>query len=98
MVYYSAKYARRQRTEREVMIARAKDLIRYPKKYDRITSKGCSGYILNLAFDKDTGAVVDGQALILDEEKIREEEKYDGYYSIVSTGSPMRGRLISECA
>ena len=96
MVYYSAKYARRQKAEREVMIARAKDLIRYPKKYDRITSKGCSGYILNLAFDKDTGAVVDGQALILDEEKIREEEKYDGYYSIVTSELKLSDQKIRD--
>ncbi len=60
MVYYSEKYAKRQRADREAMIARAKDLIKYPKKYDRVTSKGSAAYVLNIAFDKSTGEVVEG--------------------------------------
>ncbi len=85
MVYYSAKYARKQKADREAMIARAKDLIAHPKKYNRVTSKGSSSYVLNISFSKDTGEIVDGKCLMLDEEKIREEEKYDGYYSIVTS-------------
>lgn len=85
MAYYSEKYARRQRMERELMVARARDLILHPKKYDRITAKGSSSYIRNIAFDKDTGAIVNGRNLELDEEKIAEEAKYDGYYSIVTS-------------
>lgn len=85
MVYYSAKYARKQKADRETMIARAKDLIAHPKKYDRITAKGSSSYVLNISFSKDTGEIVDDKALRLDEDKIREEEKYDGYYSIVTS-------------
>ena len=38
MVYYSEKYAKKQRADREAMIARANDLIKYPKKYDRVTA------------------------------------------------------------
>ncbi len=85
MVYFSEKYAKKQKKERDAMVARAKDLIRYPKKYDRISSKGSSSYVLNIAFDKTTGEIVDGKELKLDEEKIKEEEKYDGYYSIVTS-------------
>ena len=40
MVYYSEKYAKKQKADRDAMIARAKDLIKFPKKYDRVTSKG----------------------------------------------------------
>lgn len=32
MVYYSEKYAKKQRMDREVMIQRAKDLIKHPKQ------------------------------------------------------------------
>ena len=39
----------------------------------------------NIAFDKNTGEIVDGKNLELDTEKILEEEKYDGYYSIVTS-------------
>lgn len=85
MVYYSEKYAKKQKSDRDVMIARAKDLINYPKKYDRVTSKGSAAYVKNISFDKSTGEIVDGKALELDMDKIAEEEKYDGYYSIVTS-------------
>ena len=85
MVYYSKKYAKKQKADRDAMIARAIDLIKYPKKYDRITSKGSAAYVKNISFDKSTGEIVDGKALELDKEKILEEEKYDGYYSIVTS-------------
>lgn len=85
MVYYSEKYAKKQRRDREVMIQRAKDLIKHPKKYDKVTSAGSASYILNIAFDKSTGKIVEGKALELNLEKIEEERKYDGYYSIVTS-------------
>ncbi|MBQ7680049.1 MAG: IS1634 family transposase, partial [Butyrivibrio sp.] len=85
MVYYSDKYAKKQKADRDAMIARAKDLIRFPEKYDRVTSKGSAAYVKNIAFDKGTGVIVDGKNLELDLEKIEEEEKYDGYYSIVTS-------------
>ena len=58
MVYYSEKYAKKQRRDREVMIQRAKDLIQSPKKYDKITSAGSAAYVLNIAFDKNTGEII----------------------------------------
>lgn len=85
MVYYSEKYAKKQKADREVMIERAKDLIKHPLKYDRVTSAGSTAYILNIAFDKSTGEIVDGKNLELNLTKIEEEAKYDGYYSIVTS-------------
>lgn len=96
MVYYSEKYAKRQREERAVMVARAKDLISHPKKYDRITSKGSSAYVLNIAFDKTTGEIVEGKELELDVTKIEEEAKYDGYYSIVTSELQMSDEEMRE--
>ena len=40
---------------------------------------------MNIAFDKNTGEIVEGKALELDLAKIEEEQKYDGYYSIVTS-------------
>lgn len=85
MVYYSEKYAKKQKADREVMIARAKDLIKHPKKYDKVTCAGSAAYVLNIAFDKSTGEIVDGKNLELNLAKIEEEAKYDGYYSIVTS-------------
>ena len=85
MVYYSEKYAKKQKADREAMIARAKDLISHPKKYDRISAKGSASYVLNITFDKNTGEVIEGRNLALDEAKIHEEERFDGYYSVVTS-------------
>lgn len=96
MAYYSEKYAKKQKRDREIMIARAKDLISHPKKYDRVTAAGSGAYVQNIAFDKSTGEIVDGRELVLDEEKIAEEEKYDGYYSIVTSELKMSDQEIRE--
>ena len=96
MVYYSEKYAKKQRMDREVMIQRAKDLIKHPKKYDKVTSAGSASYVLNIAFDKSTGEIVEGRALELDLEKIEEEKKYDGYYSIVTSELKMSDKEMRE--
>ena len=85
LVYYSEKYAKKQKADREAMIKRAKDLIKNPKKYTRVTARGSASYVVNIAFDKKTGEIVEGRNLELDIDKIREEEKYDGYYAIVTS-------------
>ena len=96
MVYYSEKYAKKQRCDREVMIERAKDLIKSPKKYDKVTSAGSASYVLNIAFNKNTGEIVEGKNLELNLEKIEEEKKYDGYYSIVTSELNMSDLEIRE--
>ena len=56
------------------MIARARDIINHPKKYDRITAKGSTSYVKNLSFDKTTGEIVDGHMLSLDMEKSKRKK------------------------
>jgi transposase len=85
MAYYSKKYAEKQKKERELVLAKAKDLIANPGKYTRATSIGAAGYIKNIKFVKETGEIPDGINLSLNLEKIAAEEKYDGYYSIVTS-------------
>ncbi len=85
MVYYSEKYAKKQKKDRDTVIAKAKELIANPSKYTRATSVGASGYVNNIKFSKETGEIPDGLVLSLNQTKIKEEEKYDGYYSIVTS-------------
>ena len=85
MVYYSQKYADKQKRDRDMIITKAKDLITHPEKYSRATSYGIAGYINNLKFNKKTGEIADTSCLSINEERIKEEEKYDGYYSIVTS-------------
>lgn len=92
MAYYSRKYAEKQKKERELVLSKAKDLIANPGKFTRATSIGAAGYVKNIKFVKETGEIPDGISLSLNLEKIAEEEKYDGYYSIVTSE-----KNLSDC-
>ncbi len=96
MAYYSKKYAEKQKKERELVLAKAKDLIANPGKYTRATSVGAAGYIKNIKFVKETGEIPDGIKLSLNLEKIAEEEKYDGYYSIVTSEKNLSDRELRD--
>lgn len=85
MVYYSEKYAKKQKHDREMMINKAKDLVKYPNKYNKATSYGAANYVKNLIFSSSTGEIISSNNLSIDEEKIKNEEKFDGYYSIVTS-------------
>ena len=96
MVYYSQKYADKQKRDRQMMIDKAKDLIKNPGNYTRATSYGAAGYINNIKFDKKTGAIPDGLELSLNQDKIDEEAKFDGYYSIVTSELDMSDQKMRD--
>ena len=96
MIYYSKKYADRQKHLREVAVEKAKDLIKNPGKYTQATSYGCIKYIDNIYFDNETGEVKEGFDLSLKIEKIKEEEKYDGYYSIVTSEKKLSDKELRD--
>jgi transposase len=86
VVFYSEKYAARARYKREEAIAKALKMIENPAKYRSTFDYGAAGYIENIKIDKETGEISNvDDTLILDREKIAEEEKYDGYYAIVTS-------------
>ena len=96
MLYFSQKYADKQKKERAIVIAKAKDLIANPGKYTKATSYGATGYINNIKFVKSTGEIPDGLQLSLKLDKIIEEEKYDGYYSIVTSEKNLCDKEIRD--
>jgi len=86
VAFYSEKYATRAKHKREEAIAKALKIMENPAKYRRSFDYGAVGYIKNLKIDKETGEIINlKDTLILDTEKIRDEEKYDGYYAIVTS-------------
>jgi transposase len=86
VVFYSPDYDKRAKAERAASVAKAQDLIADPSKYKRATSCGAAKYVKNLVFDKETGEILTSkQKPIFDEQKLLEEEKYDGYYAIVTS-------------
>ncbi len=96
MVYYSKKYADRQKHERDLAIKKAEDLIRNPGKYTQATSYGCTKYINNIRFNEETGEIPTGLELSLKLDKIKEEEKFDGYYSIVTSEKNLTDKEIRD--
>lgn len=86
VVFYSADYDRKAKAERELALAKARDLVKNPSKYNKTTSYGAAKYVKNLVFDPKTGEIVTTkQKPVFDEVKLREEEKFDGYYAIVTS-------------
>ena len=87
VIFYSPKYAAKAKQDRAAALAKAMDLVKNPTKYNKSTSYGAAKYIKNLTFDAGTGEILESarQHLTFDEEKLREEEKFDGYYAIVTS-------------
>jgi len=87
VVFYSSKFAQKAKQDRAAALEKARAMIKNPAKYDSSTSFGAAKYIKGLSFDSETGEILESASrqLSFDEEKLREEEKYDGYYAIVSS-------------
>ncbi len=96
LVYYSEKYAKKQKYEREKAVAKAMDLVKKPANYTKATSQGCTAYINHISFSKDTGEIANGKELSINEEKIAEEALYDGYYSIVTSEKELSDKEIRD--
>jgi transposase len=98
VVFWSLKHAEKARKDREKSLKKAFDLVANPAKYNQATSKGAAKYVKNLIFDKDTGEITgkEGQMPSFDFDKLKEEEKYDGYYAIVTSEINMSAEQIVD--
>lgn len=87
VIFWSADYAKRAKAERQPAIDLAKELIGNVAKFNKKNSHSASKYVKNLVFDKNTGEIIENpkSKLSLDLDKIQEEERFDGYYAIVSS-------------
>jgi transposase len=85
VVFWAKKYADKAASERGELIKKAMELVESPAKYERATSYGAAKYVKGVAFDKDTGEIVMGRKPSFDFEKLAQDKKYDGYYSVVTS-------------
>ena len=86
VVFWGRKYALKAKAEREEVLKKAHDLAANPQKYTKATSYGAAKYVNNLKFDEKTGEILNvKESPVLDSAKVAEEEKYDGYYAIVTS-------------
>ncbi len=99
IIFYSEKHARRTKHKRNEVISKALELINSPSKYAKTENYGVLKYIKGMKLDRKTGELSlekKNSIPVLDEELIREEEKFDGYYSIVSSELDMSDTDIIE--
>ncbi len=96
VVFWGKKYAAKARAERQEVVKKAHDLAANPQKYTKATSYGAAKYVKNLKFDEETGEIlVVKEHPVFDAAKVADEEKYDGYYAIVTSERQMSdGEII----
>jgi transposase len=96
VVFWSRKYADKTAAERQKLAEKAAELARNPAKYSRATSYGAARYVADVQFDKDTGEILKARKPSLDLEKLAQDEKYDGYYAIVTSELDMADTNIID--
>lgn len=86
IVFWSQKYAKRAKADRAASLAKAADLTKNPGNYTRATSYGAAKYVKKVDFDKETGEIITSSSVLeVDEDVIRQEELFDGYYVLLTS-------------
>jgi len=85
VVFYSPEYDRRVKADRAATIKKAHAIISNPKNFTKQNTYGAAKYVRQIEYDKSTGEILTpASKLSFNEETLAEDEKYDGYYVIVS--------------
>lgn len=97
VIFWGRKYALKAKAEREEVLKKAHDLAADPYKYNRATGYGAAKYVNNVKFDSKTGEVLKVKEVpVVNLEKVAEEERYDGYYAIVTSELDMSDSEVIE--
>ncbi len=97
VVFWGRKYALKARAERKEVLKKAYDLVTNPQKYTKATAYGAAKYVKNVKFDEKTGEILKvKEHPVFDAERVAEEEKYDGYYAIVTSELDMPDTEVIE--
>ena len=97
VAFWSEKYQRRARRERQAAIDKARKLVANPGAYTAATHFGAAKYVKGMRVDAKTGELVEAaDVLEFDEERLAAEEACDGYYCIVTSETDMGDGDIIE--
>lgn len=97
VAFWSEKYQRRARKERQAAIDKARKLVSNPGAYTAATHFGAAKYVKGMRVDAKTGELVEAaDVLEFDEERLAAEEACDGYYCIVTSETDMGDGDIIE--
>lgn len=97
VAFWSEKYERRARKERQAAIDKARRLVGDPGAYTAAAHFGAAKYVKGLSFDGRTGELLEAAtALEFDEDRLAADEACDGYYCIVTSETGMADGDVIE--
>ena len=97
VAFWSEKYQKRARKERQAAIDKARRLVTDPGAYTAATHFGAAKYVKGMKVDAKTGELLEAAtALEFDEERLAAEEACDGYYCIVTSETEMPDSDVIE--
>lgn len=97
VAFWSEKYERRARKERQASIDKARRLVADPGAYTAAMHFGAAKYVKGLSVDGRTGELLEAAtALEFDEDRLAADEACDGYYCIVTSETGMADGDVIE--
>ena len=86
VAFYSPKYDRRAKADRAAAIKKAHAIIKNPQNFNKKNTYGAAKYVRQIEYDKDTGEIITPVSMLaFNDDALAEDEKYDGYYVIVTS-------------
>jgi len=86
VVFYSPEYDKRAKADRASTIKKARAIIQSPKNFNKKNTFGAAKYVKQIEYDKTTGEIITPASMLsFNENALNEDEKYDGYYVIVTS-------------
>lgn len=97
VAFWSEKYERRARKERQASIDKARRLVANPGAYAAAAHFGAAKYVRGLSVDGRTGELLEAAtALEFDDGRLAADEACDGYYCIVTSETDMGDDAVIE--
>ncbi len=86
IVCYNEQYAKRQKYKRAEALEKAQKIVANPKRYNKKDAGGALRYVKDIEYNPETGECLTSKRIpYLDLEKIEQDEKYDGFYAIITS-------------
>jgi len=86
VIFYSRDYDKKAKADRAAAVRKAEMLVKNPDKFNKYNTHGAAKYIKHLEFDENTGKIIKTKSTLeFDKAALAEDEKYDGYYAIVTS-------------
>lgn len=86
VAFYSRDYDLKAKADRQAAIKKAQAIIKNPGNFNKNNTYGTAKYIRQIVYNKDTGEIIETQSnLQFNDEVLEEDEKYNGYYMIVTS-------------